>query len=140
MFLVCDVIDQVMHLCFFDEKIKKKRTFFFYFITSYNQYFVQVKPGFTDFSCSTSSLGRLQNFVYIECSVWEKLWHITAETTPDFQERWSCKTKNKNALNTKDTLVYIYWTYIYMHLGTWCTVTHCWYQWITLWFIGTSKV
>ena len=43
-----------------------------------------------------------------------------------------------------------------MHLGTWCTVTHCWYQWTkefsrtkecsllsllsTLWFSGTSNL
>ena len=34
---------------------------------------MQIKPGFTDFRCCTTSLGRLQNFVFTEYSVWEKM-------------------------------------------------------------------
>ena len=34
---------------------------------------MQIKPGFTNFTFCTPSLGRLQNFVLIEYSVWEKM-------------------------------------------------------------------
>ena len=45
--LLHDVMDHVICLCFlFNAKMKKKR--FLYFITPENQYFVPIKPGFTD--------------------------------------------------------------------------------------------
>ena len=64
-----------MQKCFFKCKIEEKNVFFF-FITPSDQYFVQIKPGFTDFRCFTLSLGRLKNFVFIEYSVWENMLFI----------------------------------------------------------------
>ena len=37
---------------------------------------MQIMPGFTDFRYCTPSLGRLQNFVFLEYSVWEKMFCI----------------------------------------------------------------
>ena len=74
----CQHLNHVTYLCFFNGKMKKKR--FFYFLTSSNQYFVHIKPDFTDFRFCTPSLGSLQNFVFVENS------DNFTERTPNFQE------------------------------------------------------
>ena len=77
---------------------------------------MQIKPGFTDFRFCTPSLGRLQNFVLIEYSFWEKMLCIKLPKTHQIFKKHSCNTENSTDFSkTKDNLIWPY-DYIYLEL------------------------
>ena len=75
---------------------------------------MQIKPGFTGFRYCTPSLGRLQNFVFIEYSVWEKMLCIKLANTHQIFENHKIVIQKMQQTSEKQKKTL--YKYIYLEL------------------------
>ena len=75
---------------------------------------MQIKPGFTVFRCCTPSVGRLQNFVFVEYSVWEKMLCTKLPNAHQIFKNFEIIIQKMQQIFQKQKITLQYMTIIYL--------------------------